>query len=136
MFRHRALSWVLCAELFRARSVHVMWQHRHNGSILDTLVVANWLKIKTKVVLKQVNFAPNWLQDRRLARPDAPTLTEALTASSWPRFWTPFGVSFGCPLESKLASKLNLETIHKEYTFCISKNTPLEANLGIIFKHL
>ena len=94
---------MLYAEVFPARIAYLMQQHKHNGLILDTFVVANWLQIKTKLVLKQVNFAPNWLQDRGLARPDAPTLTEALTANSWPRFWTPFGVPFGCPLEPKFA---------------------------------
>ena len=68
--------------------------------------MANWLKIIEELILNQGNFGPNWLQDRGLAHADAPTLTEALTANSWPRFWTPFGISFECP---------NLEALYKEY---------------------
>ena len=99
-------------------------------------MVANWPKINPKLVPKEVNFIPDWFQNGCLARPDAPTLTEALTANSWPRFWTPFGVPFGRPLEAKSAFKFNLEAIRKEYAFCTPKSTPLEANLGFIFKLL
>ena len=93
-------------------------------------LVANLSKVNAKFIPKQVNFAPNWLQDHGLARPDAPSLAEALTANSWPRFWTPFGVPFGCPLKAKSAFKFNLEAIRKECTLCTPKSTALEANLG------
>ena len=41
VFRHRALPWVLYAEVFLARVVLVMYQQKHNGSILDTFFMAN-----------------------------------------------------------------------------------------------
>ena len=37
-------------------------------------------------------------------------------------------------METKFASKFNLEAIHKECMFCMPKNTLLEANLGIILE--
>ena len=95
VFRHRALPWVLYAEVFPARVVHVMYQHKHNGSILDMFLVPNWPKIDSRLVTKELIFASNWLQNRCLVGPNAPALIEALTANSGPRFWTPFGVPFG-----------------------------------------
>ena len=103
VFRHRALPWLLYAGVFPARIVYVLHQHTHNGSFLDTSIFAKWPKIDPKLVPKEVKVAPNWVQNRCLAGPDAPTRTEALTANSWPRFWTPFGVPFGASLEAKLA---------------------------------
>ena len=136
VFRHRALPWLLCAEVFPARIVYVLHQHTHNGSILDTCMLATWPKIGQKLVPKEVKVVPNWVQNRCLAGPDAPTRTEAPTANSRPRFWTLFGVPFGWPLEAKFAFKFNLEAIRKEYAFCTPKNTSSEAVLVFIFKLL
>ena len=64
-------------------------------------LLAKWPKIDLKLGAKEFKFAANWFQNRCLVGPDAPALTEALTANSWPRFWTPFGGPFGWPLEAK-----------------------------------
>ena len=81
-------------------------------------------------------MGPNWLQNSCLAGPDAPRSHWSSHSPFVGQFWTPFGVPFGCPLETKFALKFNLETITKEYAFCIPKNTQSEAILGLIFKLL
>ena len=81
--------------MFLARVVLVLYQNKHHGSILDTFVVANEPNIVVKLVIKELEFGSNWLQNRCLVGPNAPALIEALTANSGPRFWTPFGVPFG-----------------------------------------
>ena len=81
-------------------------------------------------------MGPNWLQNSCLAGPDPPRSHWSSHSPFVGQFWTPFGVPFGCPLETKFALKFNLETITKEYAFCIPKNTLSEAILGLIFKLL
>ena len=72
VFRHRALPWLLWAEILLARIVHVLHQQTRNGSILDAFIVANWSKINPKLVAKGVKVVLNWLQNRCLASPEAP----------------------------------------------------------------
>ena len=136
VFRHRALPWLLWAEILLARIVHVLHQQTRNGSILDAFIVANWPKITPKLVAKRVKVVPNWLQNRCLASPGVPRSIWGSHSPFACQLWPAFRVPFGCPWETKFASNFNLETIRKECAPWTPKNTLSEAILGLIFNLL
>ena len=80
-------------------------------------MLATWPKIGQKLVPKEVKVVPNWVQNRCLAGPDAPTRTEAPTANSRPRFWTLFGVPFGFKIELGSDTHRMYVLYAKTYTF-------------------